>query len=376
MGGEQVPVPVPRRHMHLPKTRGTYSTLTGAVLPCLELRWACTPSAELVRPGGAVLSCGAWSDPLMKLFTGNANRKLAGDIADCLGIPLGDADVRRFSDGECRITIKESVRGRDVFIVQPTCSPTNDHLVELLIMLDACRRASASRITCVIPYYGYGRQDRKCGPREPIAAKLIADMLVTAGASRILSVELHADQIMGFFNIPVDQLSVGGLFADYARTHVFTNGGTDAVVVSPDVGGVAAARQFADRLGTQLVIVAKRRKQANVSEAMEVIGDVEGKLCIFRDDMIDTGGSMVEGASALMKRGAGRVMAFGTHAVLSGHASKRLAASSFEKVVVSDTIPVPAEKRFPQLDVLSVAPLLASGIRCIHEGRSVSGLIR
>lgn len=312
----------------------------------------------------------------MKVFTGNANRKLAEDVTRCLGIPLGDAEVRRFSDGECRITIRESVRGRDVFIVQPTCAPTNDHLVELLIMVDACRRASASRITCVIPYYGYSRQDRKCGPREPITAKLIADMLVAAGASRVLSVELHADQIMGFFNIPVDQLKVGGLFADYAKAHVFSYGSTDAVVVSPDVGGVASARQFADRLGTQLVIVAKRRKRVNEAEAMEVIGDVQGKLCVFRDDMIDTGGSMVQGAAALMRRGAARVMAFGTHPVLSGYAPKRLAASSFEKVVVSDTIPVPEEKRFPQLEVLSVAPLIAEGIRCIHEGRSVSSLIR
>ncbi|MBD3177308.1 MAG: ribose-phosphate diphosphokinase [Armatimonadia bacterium] len=312
----------------------------------------------------------------MKLFTGSANPKLAADIAHCLGIPLGDAEVTHFSDGECRITIRESVRGCDVFLIQPTCAPTNDHLVELLIMLDACRRASARRITCVIPYYGYGRQDRKCGPREPITAKLIADMLVAAGASRVLSVELHADQIMGFFNIPVDQLNVGGLFADYVKDNVFDNGSADAVVVSPDVGGVASARQFADRLGSQLVIVAKRRRRANEVEVMEVIGDVEGKLCIFRDDMIDTGGSMVEGASALMKRGASRVMALGTHPVLSGHASKRLAASSFEKVIVSDTIPVPEERRFPQLEVLSVAPLLASGIRCIHEGRSVSSLIR
>jgi ribose-phosphate pyrophosphokinase len=293
----------------------------------------------------------------MKVFSGNANPELAREIVHFLDIPLGDAQVTHFADGETRVTIGESVRGRDLFLIQPTCAPSNERVFELLVMIDACRRASARRITCVIPYYGYGRQDRKAGPREPITAKLVADMLVAAGASRILSVELHADQIMGFFNIPVDQLKVGGMFIDHLRDHELR-------------------RQFADLLGAQLVIVAKRRGRANECEVMEVIGDVAGKLCVFRDDMIDTAGSMVQGAFALRSRGAAGVIAVATHPVLSSGATSRLRSAGFERVIVANTIPVPEDKRFPQLEVLSVAPLLAEAIRCVHEDRSVSDLIR
>jgi len=312
----------------------------------------------------------------MKVFSGNANPELAREIVHFLDIPLGDAQVTHFADGETRVTIGESVRGRDLFLIQPTCAPSNERVFELLVMIDACRRASARRITCVIPYYGYGRQDRKAGPREPITAKLVADMLVAAGASRILSVELHADQIMGFFNIPVDQLKVGGMFIDHLRDHELRGDDRDVVVVSPDVGGVPSARQFADLLGAQLVIVAKRRGRANECEVMEVIGDVAGKLCVFRDDMIDTAGSMVQGAFALRSRGAAGVIAVATHPVLSSGATSRLRSAGFERVIVANTIPVPEDKRFPQLEVLSVAPLLAEAIRCVHEDRSVSDLIR
>jgi ribose-phosphate pyrophosphokinase len=312
----------------------------------------------------------------MKIFAGNANPILAREIASELRMPLGEALVTQFADGETRVSIGESVRGCDVFIIQPTCAPANDHIFELLIMIDACRRASARRITCVMPYFGYARQDRKGAPREPITAKLVADMLSAAGASRILTVELHTDQMMGFFNCPVDQLSVGPLFADHLKGHEIAERRGETVVVSPDVGGVRSAREFADLLGTQLVIIAKRRIAANHSEVMEVIGDVSDRLCIFRDDMIDTGGSMLEGAAALMNRGAASVMAVATHPVLSPGASERLASSYFERVSVTNTIPIAREKCFEQLEVLSVAPLVAQAIRCVHENRSVSVLFR
>lgn len=312
----------------------------------------------------------------MKIFTGNANPALAAEIASALGVPLGSAEVTRFDDGETRVVLLESVRGADVFIIQPTCAPANEHLFELLVMIDACRRASAARIVCVIPYYGYGRQDRKDQPREPITAKLVADLLQTAGADRILTIELHAAQIMGFFHCPVDQLDLGKLFAEHLRQHEVGDCLDQAVVVSPDVGGVRAARMFADRLGVPLVIVAKRRLGPNQCEANEVIGDVNGRVCIMRDDMIDTGGSMIKGATRLLEEGACSVIGIGTHAVLSGDAPQRLAESSLDRVIVSDTIPVPESKRFAQLEVLPVAPVLAKAIKCVHDNQSVGALFR
>ncbi len=310
----------------------------------------------------------------MRIFTGNANPKLAEKIAAELSVDLGRIKVTHFSDGEICVKIEESVRGEDVFLIQPTCWPVNDNLMELLIMLDAFRRASARRITVVLPYYGYARQDKKIKPREPVTARLIADLVSVAGASRVLCVDLHAGQIQGFFDLPVDHLYAGPLIADYLAKQNLADGST--VVVSPDVGGVPRARALAEHLGTPIAIIAKRRPEPNHVEIMEIIGDVSGHTCIMIDDMIDTGGSIVQGAQALFERGAKAVYACCTHGVLSSDAIERVADSVIKELVITDTIPLADSKRHPKLTVLSVAGLLADAIRRIHNDDSVSVLFQ
>ncbi|HEV2472039.1 MAG TPA: ribose-phosphate pyrophosphokinase [Chthonomonadales bacterium] len=313
-------------------------------------------------------------DPLydLRIFTGNANPALATAIAAELDTPLGEITVSKFSDGEIQVKIEESARGQDIFIVQPTCAPVNDSLMELLIMIDAFRRASARRITVVLPYYGYARQDKKIKPREPVTARLVANLITQAGASRVLCVDLHAGQIQGFFDLPVDHLYAGPLIGEYLIKEGIHDGNT--VVVSPDVGGVARARALAEHLKTPIAIIAKRRPEPNQVEIMEIIGDVKGKVCVITDDMIDTGGTIFKGAEALMERGARAVHACVTHAILSGGALARLASSPLSSLVVTDTIPVCPNRRNGKLEVLSVAPLLADAIRRIHEDHSVSEL--
>lgn len=306
----------------------------------------------------------------LKIFCGNANRELAEEIVDYLGVPLGEAKVKRFQDGEITIAIDESVRGADVFIVQPTCSPTNDNIMELLIMIDALKRASARRITPVIPYYGYARQERKSKARDPITAKLMANLITTAGADRIVTMDLHAPAIQGFFDIPVDHLPAVPILAEYFRNKELH----DIVVVSPDHGGVQRARNLAERIGAPLAIIDKRRPEPNVSEIMNVIGDIKGKHVIMIDDIIDTAGTITQGAQALMDRGALDVYACCTHPVLSGPALDRLENSVIKEVVVTNTIPLNAERRIPKIKALSVAPLLGSAIVRIHEDLSVSKL--
>jgi ribose-phosphate pyrophosphokinase len=311
----------------------------------------------------------------LRILTGTAHPALAECIAEQLGIGVSQMICRRFSDGEIQVKIQESVRGMDVFVVQPTSSPVNDHVMELLIILDALRRASARRITCVIPYYGYARQDKKIKPREPVTAKLVADLITQSGANRILAIDLHADQIQGFFNLPVDHLFAGPLIADYLIKRKLYD--RDVVVVSPDVGGVTRARALAETLESDLAVIAKRRPEPNKSEVMTVItiiGDVRGRTAVMIDDMIDTAGSISDGAEALMRMGARNVVACCTHAVLSGRALERLQQAPIEEVVVTDTIPLPVERRLPKLTVLSVAPLLAEAISRIHEDLSVSEL--
>ena len=308
----------------------------------------------------------------MKLFAGTANPELGGRIADHLGIELGRMTCTQFSDGEVRVMVEESARGNDVFILQPTCAPVNDNLMQLLVMLDAFRRASASRITVVMPYYGYARQDKKIKPREPVTARLVADLITMAGAHRIVTCDLHAEQIQGFFNIPVDHLYGGPIIGNYMLEQGFLD--QDVVVVSPDVGGVPRARALAEMLKAPLAIIAKRRPEPNKVDIVEIIGEVEGKKCVMIDDMIDTGGSVVQGAEALMKRGATSVVVSCTHPVLSGSASQRLQDSVIEEVIVVDTIPIPASKRVPKLTVLESAPLFGEAIRRIHLNESVSQL--
>jgi len=308
----------------------------------------------------------------LRIFTGNANRALACAIAHELHTPLGEIVVKQFSDGEICVKIEESARGQDIFIVQPTCKPVNDNLMEMLIMIDAFRRASASRITVVLPYYGYARQDKKVKPREPVTARLIANLITHAGASRVLCVDLHAGQIQGFFDLPVDHLYAGPLIADYLMGEGLYNGNT--VVVSPDVGGVARARALAEHLKSPIAIIVKRRPEANQVEIMEIIGDVSGKTCVMIDDMIDTGGSVVQGAEALIARGASEVHACCTHAILSSNAVERVNNSPLQSLVVTDTIPLPLHKQSPKIKVLSVASLLADAILRIHEDNSVSEL--
>lgn len=308
----------------------------------------------------------------IKLFSGNANEALADRIATSLGAPLGQASVSKFSDGEINVDIRENVRGRDVFLIQPTCAPTNNHLMELLIMVDACKRASAGRITAVVPYYGYARQDRKAAPRVPITAKLVADLLTVAGVDRVLTMELHAGQIQGFFNIPVDNLFSSSHLCENLGANIPTN---NAVIVSPDAGGVERARAVAKRLKAGLAIVDKRRSGPNVAEVMHLIGDVEGKNAILVDDMIDTAGTLTKAAQAVMDGGAKSVSAMATHAVLSGPAVERLVSSPLQSVVVTDTIPLTdAAAASGKIHVVSVAPLFAEAIRAIHHHDSVSRL--
>jgi len=308
----------------------------------------------------------------LRIFSGNANQELAASIANELGCGLGEIYVKPFSDGEISVKIEESARGQDIFIVQPTCEPVNDNLMELLIMIDAFRRASAQRITVVLPYYGYARQDKKVKPREPVTARLVANLITQAGAGRVLCLDLHAGQIQGFFDLPVDHLYAGPLIAEYLKSEGLYNGNT--VVVSPDVGGVARARALAEHLKTPIAIIAKRRPAPNKVEIMELIGDVRGKVCVMIDDMIDTGGSIVQGAEALIERGAAAVHACCTHAILSGDAIRRIDCSPLRSLVVTNTIPLPPHKRSPKIKVLSVAPLLADAIARIHDDVSISEL--
>jgi ribose-phosphate pyrophosphokinase len=306
------------------------------------------------------------------LFTGNANPELAAEIAKVLDTPLGEARVSRFSDGETFCEIRENVRGLDTYVIQPTCSPVNDNLMELLIMCDALRRASASSITAVIPYYGYARQDRKVAPRTPITSKLVADLLVTAGVSRVLCVDLHAGQIQGFFNIPLDHLYALPVFLDDYLKVRFNK---DAVFVAPDAGGVERTRAYSKRLGASLAIIDKRRERANVSEVMHLIGDVSGKDCIIVDDLIDTAGTLCNAALAVMDGGAKSVVACATHGVLSGPAVKRIEESPLAEVVVTNSILHSEEARASKkIKFLSIGRLLGEAIRRIHNSDSVSSL--
>jgi len=306
------------------------------------------------------------------IFSGNANPSLTQEICQCLELPVGKSRVSPFSDGETFCVIEENVRGVDTYIVQPTCSPVNDSVMELLIMVDALRRASAGQITVVIPYYGYARQDRKTAPRTPITSKLVADLLVAAGVNRIVALDLHAGQIQGFFNIPFDHLfAMPALLQDHLREHY----SKDVVIVSPDAGGVERARAYSKRLGGTLAIIDKRRERANDSEVMHIIGEVEGRRCLILDDMIDTAGTLVNASNALMKAGAKSVAACATHAVLSGPAVARIVESPLVEVVVSNSIPLSEEARATgKFKVVSVARLLAEAIRRIHHSDSVSSL--
>lgn len=309
----------------------------------------------------------------LRLLSGSANVPLAQEVARYLGMDLGPMVRKRFADGELYIQIQESIRGCDVYLLQPTCRPVNDNLMELLIMIDACRRASARQITAVIPYYGYARADRKTAGRESISAKLVANLITQAGASRILAMDLHSAQIQGYFDIPMDHVYGSPILIDYLSSKELP----DIVVVSPDVGGVARARAFAKKLNdAPLAIIDKRRQAHNVAEVMNVIGDVKGKTAVLVDDMIDTAGTIVEGARLLKQEGARQVYACATHAVFSPPAIERLSGGMFEEVIVTNTIPVPEENRFPQLTVLSVANLLGETIWRIHEDSSVSSMFR
>ncbi len=304
------------------------------------------------------------------LFSGNANRALSQEIADYLGVPLGEAEVSRFSDGEILVQIFENVRGADVFVIQPTCRPVNENLMELLVIIDALKRASAWRITAVMPYYGYGRQDRKVQPRVPITAKLVADLLTAAGVHRVLTMDLHAGQIQGFFTTPVDHLFAAPVLLQYFQDRMLGN----AVVVSPDAGGVERARAFAKRLDTSLAFIDKRRTGPNEAKVMHIVGEVEGRDVIIVDDMIDTGGTLTQAVPPLLEKGAKRIFASCTHPVLSGSAVERIEASALEEVVVTNTIPFPEGRLSKKLTVLSVAPLLGEAISRIHKEESVSRL--
>ncbi|OAQ20581.1 ribose-phosphate pyrophosphokinase [Thermosulfurimonas dismutans] len=308
----------------------------------------------------------------MKIFSGNSNPELAKKICEYLAVPLGHMEIRRFSDGEIFVEIKENVRGADVFVIQSTCPPVNEHLMELLIIIDALRRASARRITAVMPYYGYARQDRKTAPRTPITAKLVANLLTVAGARRVLTMDLHAGQIQGFFDIPVDHLFAAPVLLDYLKE---TFRDEELVIVSPDAGGVERARAYAKRLGAGIAIVDKRRLRPNESEVMHVVGDVKGKVAIILDDMVDTAGTMCQAAKAIKDQGAKEVHGMATHPVLSGPAPERIKNSVLKSLVVTDTIPLREEvKDIKKIEVLSVAKLLGEAIRRIHADDSVSSL--
>jgi ribose-phosphate pyrophosphokinase len=307
----------------------------------------------------------------IKLFAGSSNPELAKKIADHLDIELGKADIGTFSDGEVMVEIRESVRGSDCFVVQSTCSPANTHVMELLIMLDALRRSSVARITAVIPYYGYARQDRKVRPRVPITAKLVADLISAPGTDRVLCIDLHAGQIQGFFNLPVDNVYATPVFLEEIRARY----ASPLTIISPDAGGVERARAYAKRLDADLAIIDKRREGANVAEVMNIVGDVKGTDCVMVDDMVDTAGTLTEGARALADEGARSVSAVITHPVLSGPAIKRISESPLKELVVTDTIPLSsAAKDCEKLKVVSIAPLLAEAIRRINNEESVSSL--
>lgn len=307
----------------------------------------------------------------LRIFTGNANPDLAREIAAYLGTTVGDSVVNRFNNGEIQVMINESVRGKDIFIVQPTCGPiVNDNVMELLIMADAFKRASANHITAVIPYYGYARQDRKARGREPITAKLMADLLEAAGITRVVTIDLHAAQIQGFFNIPFDHMPGGPLLAEYIKEKNLEN----MVVVSPDLGGVSRARGFAEILNAPMAIIDKRRPEPGVAEVMNLIGNVEGKNCILVDDMVDTAGSLTEGARALKKFGANEIYACCTHPILTDPALSRIAQSDITELVVTNTIPLAPAKKHPKIKVLSIAPILAETILRIYNDWSVSQL--
>jgi ribose-phosphate pyrophosphokinase len=308
----------------------------------------------------------------IKIFAGNSNRPLAEAICAYLGVSLGRAEVGRFSDGEVEVEITENVRGGDVFVIQSMCAPTNDHLMELLLMLDAFKRASAHRITAVIPYYGYARQDRKVSPRVPISAKLVADLITTAGASRVLTLDLHAGQIQGFFNVPVDNVYGTPVLLEYLRERI---GRGEVTVISPDAGGVERARAFAKRLDANLAIIDKRRARPNEVAEMQIIGEVHGRVAVIVDDMIDTAGTLTAAAEAVREAGAPLVLACATHPVLSGPAIGRLAKANVDELIVTDTIPLrPEARRLEKLRVLSVAPLLGEAIRRTHDEASISSL--
>lgn len=311
-------------------------------------------------------------DPRLKIFSLNSNEPLAKKIAEKVGVELGKLTVSKFSDGEISINIEESIRGSHVYLIQSTSSPVNDNLMELLIMIDALKRASAKTINVVMPYYGYARQDRKARSREPITAKLVANMLETAGVTRMLTLDLHAVQIQGFFDIPVDHLMAAPLLADYFINNNYC--GDDVVVVSPDHGGVTRARKLAEYLKAPIAIIDKRRPKANVAEVMNIIGTVKGKVCILIDDMIDTAGTITLGAKALRDEGATKVLACCTHPILSGPALERIQESPIEKLVVTDSILLPDEKRMDMLEFVSVGPLMGDAIKRIHENKPVSPL--
>jgi ribose-phosphate pyrophosphokinase len=307
------------------------------------------------------------------LLSGSANIPLSREISRYLGMDLSPMTTKTFADGETYVQIQESIRGRDVYIIQPTCHPVNDHLMELMVMIDACRRASASRITAVLPYYGYARADRKTAGRESIAAKLVANLVTTAGADRVIAMDLHSAQIQGYFDIPLDHIYASPVIVDYILSKKLP----DMVVVSPDVGGVARARAFAKRLNdSPLAIIDKRRQAHNVAEVMNVIGDVSGKTAILVDDMIDTGGTITEGAKMLRSQGARQVYACATHAVFSGQAVERLSSGVFEEVIVTNSLPITPDKMFAQLTPLSVANLIGEVIWRVHEYTSVSIVFR
>jgi len=307
-----------------------------------------------------------------KVFSGTANVGLTREICNALGCPMGEAMIRKFADGETHLQIQENVRGADVFLVQPTARPVDQNLMELLLMLDAFKRASAERITAVLPYYGYARQDRKDKPRMPISAKLVASLLETAGANRVLALDLHAAQIQGFFDIPVDHLFAAPVLVEYFQKR-FERG--ESIIVSPDAGGVERARAFAKRMNSPLAIIDKRRTDVNVAEVMNIIGDVRGKHCLIVDDLVDTAGTLVKGVEALLEAGAKSVSACATHPVLSTGAAERIRNSSMRELVVTNSIPLDGEaQRCEKIRVLSIASLLARGIQSIHEGGSISTL--
>ena len=310
----------------------------------------------------------------LKIFTGNANPKLAQEIVDYLGLELGKGFVGKFNNGEIQVMIDESVRGKDVFVIQPTCQPANDTLMDLLIMADALKRASARHITAVVPYYGYARQDRKTRGREPITSKLVADLMTTAGITRVVTMDLHAGQIQGFFDIPVDHLGSASIIAKYINEKKAKSDMGDIVVVSPDLGGVTRARDLADRVNAPIAIIEKRRPRPGVAEVMNVIGDIKGKTCILVDDIVDTAGSLCGGAKALKEMGAAKVYAACAHAVLTDPAVDRIKNSVISELIITNTIPLPDEKHIDKIKVLSVAPLLGEAIMRIFHDVSVSRL--